>query len=78
MKLALIGGGGVRAPEFVRGALAFAAEMDLQELWLMDIAPERLEAMTPLCEQIVAQAGNPFVLKTTSTLDEALREASIV
>lgn len=78
MKLALIGGGGVRAPEFVRGALAFAAEMDLQELWLMDIAPERLEAMTPLCEQIVAQAGSPFVLKTTSTLDEALRDAGIV
>lgn len=78
MKLALIGGGGVRAPEFVRGALAFAAEMDLQELWLMDIAQERLEVMTPLCQQIVEQAGSPFVIKTTRNLDEALRDAGIV
>jgi 6-phospho-beta-glucosidase len=78
MKLALIGGGGVRAPEFVRGALAFAADLDLQELWLMDVAQERLDVMTPLCQQIVEGAGSPFTLKTTRDLDEALRDASVV
>lgn len=78
MKLALIGGGGVRAPEFVRGALAFAADMDLQEVWLMDIAPERLAVIAPLCQQIVEEAGSPFVVKTTSDLDEALRDAGII
>lgn len=78
MKLALIGGGGVRAPEFVRGALAFASALDLRELWLMDILPERLKRMTPLCEQIVQQAGSPFALHATTTLDDALRDADAI
>ena len=75
MKLALIGGGGVRAPEFVRGALAFAADLDLQELWLMDIQAERLNMMAPLCQEI---AGGHFQVIATQNLDEALRGASII
>jgi len=78
MKLALIGGGGVRAPEFTRGALAFAADLDLQELWLMDIDTGRLELMTPLCEEIVRRAGSPFRLVTTTNLDDALTGAGII
>ncbi|MCA9910702.1 MAG: 6-phospho-beta-glucosidase, partial [Anaerolineae bacterium] len=78
MKLALIGGGGVRAPEFVRGALAFAADLDLQELWLMDVERGRLDLMEPLCQQIVDQAGKPFRLHATTDLDEALRDAGTV
>ncbi len=78
MKLALIGGGGVRAPEFVRGALAFAADLDLQELWLMDVERGRLDLMQPLCQQIVDQAGRPFRLHATTDLDEALRDAGTV
>lgn len=78
MKLALIGGGGVRAPEFVRGALAFAADLDLQELWLMDNAPERLALMEPLCQQIVEAAGRPFSIHSSSDLDESLRDAGMI
>lgn len=78
MKLALIGGGGVRAPEFVRGALSFAADLDLQELWLMDIDTNRLAVMTPLCKQILHEAGDPFALYPTNVLDEALRDADMV
>ncbi|MBI5929933.1 MAG: 6-phospho-beta-glucosidase [Chloroflexi bacterium] len=75
MKLALIGGGGVRAPEFVRGALAFAADLDLQELWLMDIQAERLNLMAPLCQAI---AGEHFKIIATQNLDEALRDAAMI
>lgn len=78
MKLALIGGGGVRAPEFVRGVIAFASDLDLQELWLMDIAPDRLKVIAPLCEQLVGQAGSPFRLFTTTDLDKALRDADLL
>lgn len=78
MKLALIGGGSVRSPEFVRGALAFAHDLDLHEVWLMDIDPARLGAMTPLCEEITRQAGAPFRIHQTTALDEALRDASII
>lgn len=78
MKLALIGGGSVRSPEFVRGALAFAHDLDLREVWLMDIDPARLAALTPLCEEIARQAGAPFRIHQTTALDEALRDASII
>ncbi len=78
MKLALIGGGGVRAPEFVRGALAFAADLDLQELWLMDDVPDRLAVIAPLCRQIVEGAGASFRLIETGDLDAALREADMI
>ncbi|MCI0713322.1 MAG: 6-phospho-beta-glucosidase [Chloroflexi bacterium] len=78
MKLALIGGGGVRSPEFVRGALAFAADIGLQELWLMDIEPSRLNVMVPLCQQIVEQANSPFTLHHTTNLEEALRDADMI
>ncbi len=78
MKLALIGGGSVRSPEFVRGALAFARDLNLREIWLMDIDPDRLAAMTPLCEEIVRQAGAPFTVHSTTSLDETLRDASII
>ncbi|HEX2908669.1 MAG TPA: hypothetical protein VHO69_17485 [Phototrophicaceae bacterium] len=78
MKLALIGGGGVRAPEFVRGALAFAADLDLQELWLMDVDPARLKVIAPLCRQLVEQAGSPFRLLETLSLDAALRDADVI
>jgi len=77
MKLALIGGGSVRAPEFVRGALAFARDLDLQELWLMDADPVRLERMTPLCAEIAREAGAPFRVLHTQDLDDALRDVDL-
>lgn len=78
MKLALIGGGSVRSPEFVRGALVFARDLDLRELWLMDIDPARLAAMTPLCQEIARRADAPFSIHSTTSLDDALRDASLV
>ncbi|HML22489.1 MAG TPA: hypothetical protein PKD09_12625 [Aggregatilinea sp.] len=78
MKLTVIGGGSVRAPEFVRGALAFAADLTLDELWLMDNDPARLDAIAPLSEEIVRRAGSPFRLCQTTNLDDALRDADII
>ncbi|WP_119071871.1 family 4 glycosyl hydrolase [Aggregatilinea lenta] len=78
MKLTVIGGGSVRAPEFVRGALAFAADLKLDELWLMDNDSARLEAVAPLSEEIVRRAGSPFRLCQTTNLDDALRDADLI
>lgn len=78
MKMALIGGGGVRAPEFVRGALAFANDMNLQELWLMDNDPARLRTMGPLCEEVVRQANSTLKLSYTEDLAEAVRDAGMI
>ena len=78
MKMALIGGGGVRAPEFVHGALAFAADMGLQELWLMDNDADRLKMMGPLCEEVVRQSKGDLKLHYTEDLKEALRDAAVI
>ncbi len=78
MKLTVIGGGSVRAPEFVRGALAFAADLGLDELWLMDNDPARLDAVAPLGEEIVRRAGEPFRVRRTTNLDDALRDANLI
>jgi len=78
MKLVLIGGGGVRAPEFVRGALAFTADLDLQEIWMMDIDPSRLEAIAAPCIEIVRQSGQRVSIRQTLDLDEALADAGMI
>jgi 6-phospho-beta-glucosidase len=76
VKLTLIGGGGVRAPEFVRGALAFADTLDLHELWLMDIDSARLGTMASLCAEL-AHGSRVRILQTTD-LDAALRGADVI
>jgi 6-phospho-beta-glucosidase len=78
MKMALIGGGGVRAPEFVRGALAFAADMDLHELWLMDNDETRLQIMGPLCEEVMRQSNRSLHLHYTKDLTAALQDAGMI
>jgi 6-phospho-beta-glucosidase len=76
MKLALIGGGGVRAPEFVRGAVRMADGLDVQELWLMDTDGERLALIAPLCAEIAR--GSRLQVRHTTSLDEALRGADAI
>lgn len=78
MKMALIGGGGVRAPEFVQGALAFAADMGLQELWLMDDDSDRIRMIGPLCEEVVRQSQISLQLRYTDNLNDALRDAKVI
>src|SRR5262249_44071959 len=67
MKLALIGGGGVRAPLFVASALRRTGRIGLQEICLMDIDAEKLELFGGLCREVVRMAGSP--VRITSTTD---------
>ena len=67
MKLALIGGGGVRSPLFVMSLLNWQQRLGVDELCLMDIDARKLELFGALCRQIVQRAGDPF--KLTTTLD---------
>jgi 6-phospho-beta-glucosidase len=76
LKLTLIGGGGVRAPEFTRGALAYAALLDLHELWLMDTDADRLRTIHALCNEIVR--GSPLRVFATTDLDQALQQSGAV
>lgn len=78
MKLALVGGGGVRSPLFVMSLLGWQKRIGIDELCLMDIDSHKLERFGALCRQIVHRAGDPFKLTTTLDAREALTGASHV
>jgi 6-phospho-beta-glucosidase len=67
MKLALIGGGGVRAPLFVASALRRAERIGLDEICLMDIDADKLSVFGALCREVARAAGSP--VRITSTTD---------
>ena len=78
MKVAVIGGGSTYTPELVNGFIAGARELDLQEVWLMDIDLARLDIVGGYAWRMVEAAGKPFELHLTTVRDDALRDAAFV
>src|SRR3712207_5122974 len=75
MKLALIGGGGVRAPLFVASALRRAERVGLDEICLMDVDAEKLAIFGGLCREVARRAGSPVRISTTADPRAALEGA---
>ncbi len=75
MKLALIGGGGVRAPLFVASALRRAERVGLEELCLMDIDAEKLSIFGELCREVARRAESDVRITTTTDPRAALEGA---
>lgn len=71
MKLALIGGGGVRAPLFVQSALRRAHRIGLSEICLMDTAGAQLDLIGSLCAELARQAGGTVAITTTTDIETA-------
>ena len=78
MKLAIIGGGGVRAPLLVTAALRRAGNIHLEELCLLDIDARRLELIGGLCKQIARQMSSPVRVVTTLNAPAALDGAGYI
>jgi 6-phospho-beta-glucosidase len=78
LKVAVIGGGSTYTPELIKGFLDRHDSFPLDELWLMDIDPERLQVVGGFAKRIVENAGSPFkVVLSTDQLD-SVRDASYV
>ena len=65
MKLALIGGGGVRSPLFVASALRRAERVGLEELCLMDTDAEKLAIFGELCREVTRRAESDVRITTS-------------
>jgi 6-phospho-beta-glucosidase len=78
MKLALIGGGGVRAPLFVASALRRAERVGLEELCLMDVDAEKLAIFGELCREVGRRAESDVRITTTTDPRAALEGAGHV
>lgn len=78
MKLAIVGGGGVRAPLFVQSALRRADRLGLAEISLMDTDAAQLQLIGALCTELAARAGSAVRVTTTTIVDEAFDGVSYV
>ncbi len=78
MKVTVIGGGSSYTPELIKGFLDRVERFPLNELWLADIAQERLEVVGGFAQRMVAAAGRPFRVVLTTNQREAVHGASYV
>lgn len=78
MKLVVVGGGSTYTPELVDGLARMRAALPVAELVLADPDRERLALVGGLAARMLARAGHPGTVRTTTRLDEALDGAAVV
>src|SRR5262245_49954234 len=78
MKLTVVGAGSTYTPEFVSGLIRERERIDVRELVLHDIDPERREVVGGLARRILDRQGFAGALATTGELDHALDGADAV
>jgi len=78
MKVTVIGGGSTYTPELISGFLARIDTFPVDELWLMDIDPQRLEIVGGFAQRIVENAGSPFKVTLTTDQRQAVEGTSYV
>jgi 6-phospho-beta-glucosidase len=78
MKLAVIGAGSTYTPELVSGLMRERERIDVRELVLHDIDPERREVVGGLARRMLERQGFSGALAITGELDRALDGADAV
>jgi 6-phospho-beta-glucosidase len=77
-KIALIGGGGVRAPLVIFGVDEATQALGAAEMVLYDPDRERLEIMVALGKAIVAKSGGSLKLRAATSPEDAIEDAHFV
>ena len=77
MKLAILGGGGVRIPAFVRGVLS-SPTVAFDEIWLFEPDELRRKTTGRLAVELATALGQPGAVRLTSEAEEALQGADFV
>jgi 6-phospho-beta-glucosidase len=80
MKVAVIGGGSTYTPELMDGFLTIGSALNVSEVALVDIdsGARKLDAVAGLARRMVAAAGSPIKVTTTTQLDAGVAEAQVV
>lgn len=78
MKISVIGGGSTYTPELVNGFISRFGRLPLEELWLMDIDPRRLEVVGGFARRMVEAKGSPFKIILSTDQRESIQAASYV
>jgi 6-phospho-beta-glucosidase len=77
MKLAILGGGGVRMPAFVRAVLTSGAN-PFDEISLFEPDPSRRQTTARLAVELAGVLGHPGVVSVTADHEEAFTDAAFV
>ncbi|MFJ9894957.1 6-phospho-beta-glucosidase [Streptomyces sp. NPDC091280] len=78
MKLTVVGGGSTYTPELIDGFARLRDTLPVEELVLVDPAPERLELVGGLARRIFAKQGHPGKIVTTDDVDAGVEGADAV
>ncbi len=78
MRLAVIGAGSTYTPELVSGLTRERERLDVRELVLHDIDPERREVVGGLAKRMLDRQGFDGALEITDELDRALDGADMI
>jgi 6-phospho-beta-glucosidase len=77
VKLAILGGGGVRIPAFIHGVLSSGAAA-FDQIWLFEPDELRRNTTGRLAVELASALGQPGVVRLTSEAEEALQGADFV
>jgi 6-phospho-beta-glucosidase len=78
MKITVIGGGSTYTPELINGFLQRASNLHLDELWLMDTNPMRLEIVGGFARRMAAAHDGPFKIVLSQDQRQSIAGASYV
>ena len=78
MKVAVVGGGSTYTPELVDGLARLQHLVEVDELVLTDPAQERLSLVGGISQRIFAKYGHAGQISTTTDLDQAVADATVV
>ena len=78
MKLAVVGAGSTYTPEVIDGIVRLRDLVSVDDLYLHDTNEKRLEIVAGLARRMLARAGDPTRLRTTTRLEDAADGADAV
>ncbi|MBP2703712.1 6-phospho-beta-glucosidase [Microbispora sp. RL4-1S] len=78
MKLAVVGGGSTYTPELIDGFARLRDELPLSEIALVDPDERRLSLVGGMAARMLARAGHPATLTTTTSVEEGVAGAGAV
>ncbi len=78
MKITVVGGGSTYSPELMHGLAERADALGLAEVVLTDIDGPRLDVVGGFAQRLAARMAPKLRVRTTTDLDEALKDADFV
>jgi 6-phospho-beta-glucosidase len=78
MKVTVVGGGSTYTAELVDGFARFRDVLPIDELWLVDPDPERLELVAGVSRRMWSRAGHPGSIRHTADVAAGVADADVV